>query len=79
MKGLINLLKFIATIIGTFYGALVAIIKYTGVAIRYITQAFNLAMNMVVEMPNWIQFAMLVTITISVVYQVLGRNVGKSD
>lgn len=79
MKGIINLIKFIATIMGTMAGAIVAIIKYTGVAIKYITQAFNLAMNMVVEMPNWIQFAMLITILISVVYTIIGRTHGKSD
>lgn len=79
MKGIINLLKFIGTIVGTIYGGLVATIKYTGVAIKYITQAFNLAMNMVVEMPNWIQFAMLITILISVVYTFIGRTHGKSD
>lgn len=79
MKGIINLIKFIATCIGTIFGGLVAIIKYTGVAIKYIISSFNLAMNMVVMMPNWIQFAMLITIIISVTYTIIGRNKGKSD
>lgn len=79
MKGIINLLKFIANIVGAISGTLLATIKFTGVAIKYITQGFNLAMNMIVMMPNWIQFAMIATITISVIYTVLGRTKGKSD
>ena len=79
MKGIIKLIKFIATVMGTLFGSLVAIIKYTGVAIKYIITSFNLALNMINEMPNWIQFAMLITIIISVVYTIIGRTKGKSD
>lgn len=79
MKGILNLIKFIATVVSTVYGTLTATIKYTGVAIKYIITSFNLAMNMVNEMPNWIQFAMIITILISVVYTIIGRTKGKSD
>lgn len=79
MKGILNLLKFISTVIGTVFGSLVAIIKYTGVAIKYIITTFNLALNMVNEMPEWIQFSMLITIIISVVYTIIGRAKGRSE
>lgn len=79
MKGILNLLKFISTVVGTVFGSLVAIIKYTGVAIKYIITTFNLALNMVNEMPEWIQFSMLITIIISVVYTIIGRAKGRSE
>ena len=79
MKGILNLLKFISTVVGTIFGSLVAIIKYTGVAIKYIITTFNLALNMVNEMPEWIQFSMLITIIISVVYTIIGRTKGRSE
>lgn len=47
-------------------------------ALRYIAHIVNISITTITTLPNWIKIFALITILISVIYFVLGRESGKS-
>lgn len=79
MQGILNALDFILSTIKSVWGFFVGIVENLILLVKYIGKAIGLATQCILEMPTWLQVFAFLTLSVSVLYLVLGREGGKSD
>lgn len=72
LNGFTNLIDFIATIFKVL-GHLLQQIVYL---IKYILQAINISVSFIATLPAWLSVFATITVSISVLYILLGRTTG---
>lgn len=79
MQGILNAFDFIISTIKSVWAFFIGIVENLILLVKYIGKALVLAGQCVSEMPTWLQVFATVTISVSVLYLILGREGGKSD
>lgn len=79
MTGILNALDFIINTITSVWEFFTGIVEHTILLVRYVSAATAMAFQCVFSMPSWLQVFGLVTVTISVLYVILGRQGGNSN
>lgn len=75
IRGVKNIIKFIETA----WNMVVSFLNTIGLVFRYIITTVQVAFTTIGGFPEWITSFMIITISISIGYIIIGRNVGKSD
>lgn len=78
MEFITNFIDWIVNIVTSVYDFLVNIIDNTILMVKYIGVASTMAFNLITSLPVWLQAFGTITITISIVYLIVGRSSGKS-
>ena len=79
MKGILNAFDFIISTIKSVWAFFMGIVDNTILLVKYVGKALSLAYECVEQMPAWLQIFAFVTISVSVLYLILGREGGKSN
>lgn len=79
MKGIINAFKWIISFIKIIFNFFNNIVKGIITAFRYLVTIVQLAFTTISTLPSWLISFAIITIAISVLYFIIGRNTGKSD
>lgn len=79
MKGIINAFSTLINIIKMFFDIIMDTFATIGMVFKYLITIVGLAFNVIATFPSWLKAFALVTISISIAYFIIGRNVGKSD
>lgn len=79
MQGILNAFDFIISTIKSVWDFFMGIVDNTILLVKYITKALVLAGQCIADMPTWLQIFATVSVSIAVLYLILGREAGKSD
>lgn len=79
MKALVSGFKWIINFFKTVWSFVGNILKGIVVAFQILGRIVTLAMQTILTLPPWIQGFLIITITITIVYFIVGRQAGKSD
>lgn len=79
MKAVVNGFKWIINFFKTIFGIISTIFETITTAFRYLVTIVQLAIGTVATLPTWLKAFALITISISIVYFIIGRETGKSD
>ena len=81
MEFITNFIDWIKNLIDTVWGFLTGFIENLVLLFKYIGIAANLAYDLIAGLPDWLQVFGTVTILVSVIFMILGRETGgdKSD
>ena len=79
MSGIINAFSTLINTIKMLFSILMDTFSTLGMVLNYLIQIVNLAFNTILTLPTWLKGFAVITISISVAYFLIGRNVGKSD
>lgn len=79
MEALVDGFEWIIEFFKTVWGFIQNIFAAITVAFDIIARIITLSFEYILTFPTWIQGFLIVTITISVVYFIVGRSAGKSD
>lgn len=79
MQGILNAFDFIISTIKSVWAFFMGIVDNTILLIKYIGKALELAYDCIAQMPSWLQAFAFVTVSVSVLYLILGREGGKSN
>ena len=75
IKGIKEILNFIRTI----FSIVGKIFKVIGMCFRYLAHIVQIAFTTIETLPSWISAFAVITLCISIIYFIVGRNTGKSD
>lgn len=78
MKWLIDAISWIVNLFKTIWSFFLGLIDNLIMLVGYIGDALRLAYNMVDSLPAWLKVFALLTLSVTVLYLVLGRNTGGS-
>lgn len=78
MKYIINCFDFLINFIRTIYDIICNFFESTILLMKYIALVSDLAFDFILALPNWLQSFATITITISILYLILGRRTGGS-
>lgn len=76
MQYIINFIDWITNTITSLWDLLVGLIENLILLVEYIGIAAELAFNIIGTLPDWLQAFGFITITVSILYMILGRNTG---
>lgn len=76
MKAIIDFIDFLITTIETLWDFFIGLVTNIGTMIKYLGIALNICTSAVASMPGWIQAFGTLTITICVLFVILGRDTG---
>ena len=79
MSGILNAFSFLINTIKMLVGIVMDTFKTIGMVFKYLITIVNLAFNVIVTFPPWLKAFATITISISIAYFIIGRNVGKSE
>lgn len=79
MIKLIKAVKEIFGFIKTLFNILMSIFKTIGLAFGYLIKIVQIAFTTISTLPSWLTAFATITICISIVYFIIGRNTGKSE
>lgn len=79
MKWLIDAISWIVNLFKTIWSFFLGLIDNLIMLVGYIGDALRLAYNMVDSLPAWLKVFALLTLSVTVLYLVLGRNTGGSQ
>lgn len=79
MNFIVDFFDFIVSTIRSFWDFFVGIVENLILLGKYIWHATSLAYQCIAQMPTWLQVFATLTISVSVLYLILGRTGGKSD
>lgn len=81
MEFITNFIDWIKNLIDTVFGFFSGMIDNLTLLFKYIGIAANLAYDLIAGLPDWLQVFGTVTIVVSVIFMILGRDTGgdKSD
>lgn len=75
IKGIKEILNFIRAL----FGILMNIFKIIGLAFQYLITIVNVCVTTIATLPTWLTAFATITLGISIIYFIIGRNTGKSD
>lgn len=76
MEFITNFIDWIKNLIDTVWGFLTGFIENLVLLFKYIGIAANLAYDLIAGLPDWLQVFGTVTIIVSVIFMILGRDTG---
>lgn len=79
MKSLISGIKSIVEFFTTIFDIIMGIFETMAMVFRYLITIVDLAFDTILTFPDWIKAFAIITLSISIAYFLIGRNVGKSD
>lgn len=79
MKWLIDAISWIVNLFKTIWSFFLGLIDNLIMLVGYIGDALRLAYNMVDSLPAWLKVFAFLTLSVTVLYLVLGRNTGGSQ
>ena len=81
MEWLTSWFEWFGDILTSIYDFFVSLIENLIMLFKYIALAFEFSVNFINAMPTWLTSACFATLTVSVLYMILGRSSGggKSD
>lgn len=79
MKGIINGFKWLINFFKTIFGLVNTIINTIISVFTYLITIVRLAFNTLYTLPGWVLAFGVITISISIIYFIMGRDTGKSD
>lgn len=79
MKAIVSGFTFLINAIKTIFGFVMNIFKAIAMLFEYLITIVNLAFTAILTLPPYIQAFAYITIAISIIYIIVGRNTGKSD
>lgn len=79
MKAVINGFKWIITFFKTIFSIISTIFETIATAFTYLITIIQLVIGTIATLPNWLKAFALITLSISIVYFIIGRQTGKSD
>lgn len=79
MQFIVDAFDFIINTIKSGWSFFTSLIDNLILLVKYVVKASQLAFECVLEMPSWIQVFGILTISVSILYLILGREGGKSD
>lgn len=79
MQGILNAFDFIISTIKSVWAFFMGIVENTILLVKYITKALILADECIAQMPIWLQIFAIVSISVAILYLILGREGGKSN
>lgn len=77
MQFLFDFVDWLTLILTSLWNFFVNIIDNTILLVKYLGVAANACYTLVSTLPSWLQAFALITIAISIIYMILGRNSGK--
>lgn len=75
IKGIKEILNFIRTL----FNIIMTIFKTIAMCFSYLIHIVNIAFTTISTLPAWLMSFATITICISIIYFIVGRNTGKSD
>lgn len=79
MSGIINSFKWIINFFKTIFSLISSIFETIATAFRYLITIVQLVITTIATLPNWLKAFALITLSISIIYFIIGRETGKSD
>lgn len=79
MKAIISGFKWLIDTIKMLFDMLMGIFETIGMVFRYLITIVDIAFDTIATLPSWLSAFAIITISISIAYIIIGRNVGKSD
>lgn len=79
MKGIINSLKWLINFLKTIFEIISTILETIATAFRYLITIVDLVIDTIGTLPTWLVAFAMITLSISIVYFIIGRNTGKSE
>lgn len=79
LKSLITGIKNIVGFIKTLFDILMSVFETLAMVFRYLLTIVDLAFDTILTFPSWIKAFAVITISISIAYFLIGRNIGKSE
>ena len=76
MKAILDVLDFIVSTIKTLWDFFIGLIRNSGTMIKYLGIALRICNSAIASMPTWIQAFGTLTITICILFVILGRDTG---
>lgn len=78
MKYIVNAFKTLIDIIKLLFDIVMGIFDTLALAFNYLLKVVNLAFAVVDTLPDWLKAFAIITLAISIVYFIIGRNAGKN-
>lgn len=79
MKGIINSFKWIIKFFKIIFGIITHIFQAIGYAFNYILSIVALVSRIILTLPSWLLGFATITLSIAIVYFIIGRESGKSE
>ena len=79
MKAIVSGIKWIITFFKQLWNFIGTLLKGIAVAFQILGRIITMTLDTIVTLPSWIQGFLIITITITIIYFIVGRNAGKSD
>lgn len=79
MKAIVSGFSTIINIFKMFFDIIMSIFETLAMVLRYLYTIVSLAFEVIVSFPSWLKAFAVITLSISICYIIIGRNVGKSD
>ena len=79
MKGIINAFKTLINMIKMLFDIIMSVFETIGLVFRYLITIVDLAFEVILSFPPWLNAFAIITISISIGYFIIGRSGGKSD
>lgn len=79
MKAIISGFKWLIETITMLFEMLMSVFETIGMIFRYLITIIDIAFDTIRTLPSWLSAFAIITISISIAYIIIGRNVGKSD
>lgn len=79
MKAIISGFKWLIDTITMLFDMVMSIFETIAMVFRYLITIVDIAFDTIKTLPPWLSAFAVITISISIAYIIIGRNVGKSD
>lgn len=78
MKFIVNSFKTLIEIIKLLWDVISGIFETLTLAFSYLLKVVNLSLAVISTLPDWLKAFATITLAISIIYFIIGRNAGKS-
>lgn len=77
MQFILDFIDFLHSLITGLWSFFMALIEHLLLFVKYVGLALNIAYQCIASLPSWLQAFAFLTITVTVLYLLLGREGGK--
>lgn len=79
MKAIINGFSWFINTIKMIFEMIMSVFETIAMVFRYLITIVDIAFDTIATLPPWIKAFAIITVSISIAYIIIGRNVGKSE
>lgn len=79
MKGILNAFSTLINTIKMLFEIIMSMFETLGMVFTYLISIVDIAFETILTLPEWLKAFAIITVSISIAYILIGRNVGKSD